>query len=85
VKYALGYTRRAEGDIKKLEPHPKDRMGKTLLRYAEDPMRFAEKLSDPMLGEYRFRVGDYRVVFDIEGKEIVVLRVGHRRDIYKRG
>ena len=30
------------------------------------------------------RIGDYRVIFDIEDKEIVVLRVGHRRDIYRK-
>ncbi|TKB76764.1 MAG: hypothetical protein E8D45_05755 [Nitrospira sp.] len=29
-------------------------------------------------------MGDYRVVFDLVGEEIVVLRVGHRREIYKR-
>jgi hypothetical protein len=28
---------------------------------------------------------DYRVVFDIEGEDIIVLRAGHRWDIYKRG
>ena len=84
MKYELVYTRRAERDIEKLEPRVKDRIGKTLLRYTEEPLRFAEKLSDPILGEYRFRIGDYRVVFDIEGNEIVVLRVGHRREIYKK-
>jgi mRNA interferase RelE/StbE len=47
-------------------------------------LRFAEKISDPILGEYRFRIGDYRVIFDIEENEIVVLKVGHRREIYKR-
>jgi len=35
------------------------------------------------LGSWRFRVGDYRVVFDIEGKKIIVLRVGHRREVYR--
>ena len=84
MKYRLVYTQRAERDIKKLESKIKDRIGKTLLRYSEDPLGFAEKLSDSILGEYRFRIGDYRVIFDIEGKEIVVLRVGHRREIYKR-
>jgi len=84
VKYRLVYTRRAERDIKKLEPNTKDRIGKTLLRYNEEPLKFAEKLSDPILGEYRFRIGDYRVIFDIEGSEIIILRIGHRREVYKR-
>jgi mRNA interferase RelE/StbE len=84
VKYKLVYTRRSERDIEKLEPTTKHRIGKTLLRYAEDPLRFAEKLSDSILGEYRFRIGDYRAIFDIEGNKIVILRVGHRREIYRR-
>ncbi|MFQ6032826.1 MAG: type II toxin-antitoxin system RelE/ParE family toxin [Candidatus Zixiibacteriota bacterium] len=30
------------------------------------------------------RIGDYRVIFDLEGNEIVVLRVGHRKNIYRK-
>jgi mRNA interferase RelE/StbE len=56
VKYEFVYTRRAERDIEKLEPNVKDRIGKALLRYSEEPLKFAEKLSDPILGEYRFRI-----------------------------
>jgi mRNA interferase RelE/StbE len=35
------------------------------------------------LGSYRFRIGDYRVIFDVEGANLIVLRVGHRREIYR--
>jgi mRNA interferase RelE/StbE len=31
---------------------------------------------------YRLRMGDYRVLFDVEGKVIIIRRVGHRKDIY---
>lgn len=41
-------------------------------------------MTDPKIGTYRFRTGDYRVIFDIEGKDIVILRAGHRKEIYKR-
>ncbi len=34
---------------------------------------------DSTLGTYRFRVGDYRIVFDIEDTTIIILRVGHRK------
>jgi mRNA interferase RelE/StbE len=84
LRYSLVYTHRAAKDIKTLEGTIKDRIGKTLRRYAEDPLRYAEKLTDPRLGTYRFRIGVYRVIFDIEGKDIVILRVGHRKDIYRR-
>ena len=53
------------------------------MRFREDPLKYGERITDPRLGSYRFRIGD-RVVFDLEGEEIVVLRVGHRREIYKR-
>jgi mRNA interferase RelE/StbE len=83
VKYTLIYTQRAERDVAGLDAQTKERIGRTLLRYQEEPLRYAEKLSDPILGTYRFRVGDYRVIFDLEGTEIVVLRIGHRREIYR--
>ena len=84
MKYTLIYTQRAEGDIARLDSKTKERIGKTLSRYQDEPLQYAEKLSDPILGTYRFRIGDYRVIFDLEGNEIVVLRVGHRREICRR-
>ena len=84
MRYKLIYTQRAVKDIESLNPKVKSRIGKALLRYSENPLRYARKLIDPALGTYRFRIGDYRVIFDIEGDKIVVLRVGHRKDIYKR-
>ncbi|MEX2720679.1 MAG: type II toxin-antitoxin system RelE/ParE family toxin [Candidatus Wukongarchaeota archaeon] len=32
---------------------------------------------------YRFRIGKYRVIFDINGENMVILRIGHRKSIYK--
>jgi len=84
LKYRLVYTHRAVRDISGLEANVKKRIGKALKRYVEGPLQYASKLTDAALGTYRFRIGDYRVVFDIEDKDIVVLRVGHRRDIYRR-
>ena len=33
--------------------------------------------------EYRLRVGDYRVLFEVEGPKVVIYRVRHRKDAYK--
>jgi len=84
VKYNLVYTRRAVKDIQKLQPGIKKRIGAKLLQYQSSPLKYAEVMSDSALGTYRFRVGDYRVIFDIEGNDVVVLRVGHRKEIYRR-
>ena len=63
MTYRLVYTRRAVRDIEGLDPKIKDRIGRTLLRYEKDPLKHAEKLTHSDLGSYRFRIGDYRIVF----------------------
>jgi mRNA interferase RelE/StbE len=84
LTYRLVYTQRAIRDIQKLDESTKKRIGKSLLKLEEDPLRYVEKLTDFRLGAYRFRIGDFRVIFDIEDNEIVVLRIAHRRDIYRK-
>ena len=84
MSYRLVYTQKAVRDIDRLDAGVKKRIGTTLLRFKDNPLQYAERLTDPELGGYRFRIGDYRVIFDIEGNDIVVLRAGHRKEIYKR-
>jgi mRNA interferase RelE/StbE len=84
MKYKIVFTRRAIKDISSLEPEVKDRIAEALTKYSEDPLGYAKKMVDPSLGTYRFRIGDYRIIFDIEDEEIVILRVGHRREIYRK-
>ena len=84
MNYTLVYTQRAIRDIKKLEATVKKRIGKTLLRYQDNPFKHAEPLFDSTLGSYRFRTGNYRIIFDVEGDKIIILRVGHRKEIYKK-
>jgi len=40
-------------------------------------------LKGPISGLRKLRVGDYRVVFAITEQDVIILRVGHRREIYK--
>ena len=84
MSYEFVYTRRPAKDIQKLDEITKKRIDKTLVRYGEDPLKYTERLIDSRLGDYRFRTGDYRVIFDMDRENIVVLRVGHRKQIYKR-
>ena len=84
MKYELVYTHRAVKDIDKLDPKIKTRIGEALIRHKDNLVSQSTKLTDPRIGTYRFRVGDYRVIFDVKGSEIVIIRVGHRREIYKR-
>lgn len=83
MAYELIYTKNSLRDIKKLDRVAQKRLAKSLERLAQKPFSYAQKLILPQLGGYRFRIGNYRVIFDIEDKKIIILRVGHRREIYK--
>ena len=60
-----------------------DRIAKKLRETAEDPRRFLTRLAS--VEAYRLRVGDYRVIVDVDwGREIVhVLTLGHRSTVYR--
>jgi mRNA interferase RelE/StbE len=52
----------------------------------DDPRSLGEALRGSELGRFwKYRIGDYRLICDIQDQviRILVLRVGHRRDIYK--
>lgn len=83
MSYKLLYTKRAVRDIQKLNESVKTRIKNALESYSQNPQKYSEKLTNFALGSYRFRVGDYRVIFDIDEDKIVVLRIGHRKEIYK--
>lgn len=49
----------------------------------ENPLDFAEPLIRSDLGQFRFRIGDYRLAFDLEDEILVIHEVDHRKDIYR--
>jgi mRNA interferase RelE/StbE len=52
----------------------------------DDPRQIGDPLKGPLRDYWRYRVGDHRVVCLLEHDRLVVLvlRVGHRREVYKR-
>ena len=50
---------------------------------SSDPLYFANALTDHSVGSYRYRIGDYRAIFDVNKNVIVIMAIGHRRDIYR--
>ncbi len=62
------------------------RIDARLLSLAEDPYPAVAKLLRGEEGIRRIRVGDYRVLYRVENDRLVVLvlRVGHRREVYRR-
>ncbi|MBU3935188.1 type II toxin-antitoxin system RelE/ParE family toxin [Patescibacteria group bacterium] len=83
MAYKLFYTKSAFRNIQKLDPVVRKKIKKKIEAYSKKPLFYARKLIKPVIGTYRWRVGNYRVVFDIDKKNIVILRIGHRREIYR--
>jgi mRNA interferase RelE/StbE len=56
------------------------------LEGARDPRHWGEALKADLSGLWRYRIGDFRVVCELKDGELVVLvlSVGHRRDIYRK-
>jgi mRNA interferase RelE/StbE len=81
--YKIVFTQRALKDLETIEMNTQQRIALKLKEYAEEPLTYARKLIHPKIGTHRFRIGDYRVIFDIDDANIVILRIGHRSSIYK--
>ncbi len=90
MAWTVELHRDAERDLAKLGAENARRVLKFLhqrLATAEDPRSIGEALHGPALGKYwKYRVGDYRIIADIQDQviRIVIVRIGHRRQIYIR-
>jgi len=62
-----------------------ERYATTRLATSEDPRRFGKPLSSNLAGWWRYRIGDYRLICEIQDEKLVVMliKIGHRRDIYR--
>lgn len=52
----------------------------------KNPRHFGEPLRGSMAGLWRYRVGDFRIICEIQDQRLVVLAlaIGHRREVYQR-
>ena len=82
------YTKSARADLKKIDLRIAKRIIVKVAFYAEqeNPLGFSSQLKGFDRPTYRWRVGDYRVLFriDLQGHMtiLLVLRIGHRREVY---
>ena len=79
------YTRRASRDLELLPFQIQKRVASKMRFFAgqPNPLGFAETLIDHREGDYRFRIGDYRVIFDVVGGKIYILKIKKRDNAYQ--
>jgi mRNA interferase RelE/StbE len=75
-----GENRPTAIDLRRLDPQVHRRVLEALESLAENPFQ-GRKLTYASVGEWRIRVGDYRIRYDIDGSGVLLYRVQHRREI----
>jgi mRNA interferase RelE/StbE len=84
-RYEIQFTRAAERELASLPGDDLRRVDAAILGLADDQHPPGSKKLKGVEDLYRIRVGDYRVIYTVESKRLVVLvvNVGNRRDIYR--
>ena len=87
MSYSVVYTKQAEKVLRKLDKQTQALIygwiGKNLVG-CENPRQHGKGLTANRSGQWRYRVGDYRILAEIQDDKIIilVLNIGHRSEIY---
>ncbi len=86
MTYEVRLAPAAVRQLRKLDPPGRRRVQTAIDLLAEDPRPPGARQLVGGAGEWRVRTGDFRIIFDILDGELLVLvvKVGHRRDVYER-
>ncbi|WP_018134003.1 type II toxin-antitoxin system RelE family toxin [Acaricomes phytoseiuli] len=85
ASYTIEFTAAAAKQLTKLDRQAQRRIQAAIELLAETPRPPGAKKLVGSDGEWRVRTGDYRIVYEIHDRRLIVyvIRIGHRRDIYK--
>ena len=86
MAYRILITPKAQRQIKAMPVSIQDRIRSTVRALRDNPYPPGTRKLKDAEGQYRIRVGDYRIVYVVEGRLLMVLvvTVGHRKDVYEQ-
>lgn len=89
MAWTIDYTDTAKDQLRKLDKQTARRIVDYLnerIAVLENPRSIGKALTGPLGGFWRYRVGDYRVICDIQDQRIgvLVLRLGRREEVYRQ-
>ncbi len=84
--YEVNLERSAENDLKRLPASTFQRILPQIKSLAENPRPHRCHKITGSKNDWRIRIGDYRVIYEIEEetKTVRIMRVRHRREVYRR-
>jgi mRNA interferase RelE/StbE len=89
MNYSIVFTKKALKELKKLDKYTVSLITGWLRKNIEgctDPRIHGKGLTSNRSGEWRYRVGNYRVIAEIKDEQVIVLvvAIGHRSNIYEK-
>lgn len=89
MAWNINVTKNAATQIKKLGPIAERQIYnylRTRIAPLHDPRQLGKQLRVPTPNLWRYRIGDYRIICQIKDEEmlLLVVKVGHRRSVYRR-
>lgn len=87
MRYKVEFTKDALKELKKMDKYTALFITAWIRKNLEgctDPHQHGKGLTANRSGQWRYRVGDYRIIADIQEEKVIilVLSIGHRRDVY---
>lgn len=89
MSYRVETTARFDREFKKLDRYTQKMIRSWIEKNLEscvDPRQHGKGLTANRSGQWRYRIGDYRLICEIEDNKLVILAlsIGHRRDVYQK-
>ena len=89
MKYKILFDRNADKQLKKIDKTQQRIMVNWITKNLEntnDSRVFGKALKGNLKDYWRYRIGDYRIIAEINDDEvkILIIEIGHRKDIYKK-
>ncbi len=87
MKYHVEFSNDARKTLKKMDKHISLMLVAWIRKYLEDctnPYQHGKSLAADRSGQWRYRIGDYRLIAEILSDRVVILilHAGHRKDVY---
>jgi addiction module RelE/StbE family toxin len=82
-RYELIFTKEFLRKIKKLDRKTQIRILRSLKTLEETPFS-GKRLTGPLKGLMSLRQGEYRIIYQVRGSQVILRTVGHRKDVYKK-
>ena len=83
MAYKIAFKKSVSKDLERLPPAEADRILRNIASELPEKADTLPVLQGRFAGLRKYRVGDYRIIFSIVDETLLILRIKHRKDVYK--